>query len=159
MARLRRTVNVLNPMLISWQSVKGSVMRVLLILLLAASPVAADEIFNFQSPSGNIHCAIMTGDDYSAARCDLMEFTQLNYPDAPADCDLDWGHAYEVGLSGEGTPICAGDTVADPESAVLPYGQSLFKGDFVCSSEDTGITCTNPEGHGFTVAKRSQHMF
>ena len=134
-------------------------MRAFLILLLTATPSIAADMLLFQSPSGNIHCAIMTGEDYNAARCDLMEFTQLNYPDAPADCDLDWGHAYEVGSTGEGTPICAGDTVASPDSSVLPYGQSLFKGEFKCSSEDTGITCTNPEGHGFTVARRSQHMF
>jgi hypothetical protein len=133
-------------------------MRAFAMLLLTASPAIADEIYMFQSPSGNVHCAIMTG-EYSAARCDLMEFTRLNYPDVPTDCELDWGHAYEVGTSGKGAPICVGDTVADPDSAVLPYGQSLFKGDFKCSSEETGITCTNPEGHGFTVAKRSQHMF
>jgi hypothetical protein len=133
-------------------------MRAFLILLLTTTPTLASDMVFFQSPSGNIHCAIITGET-SAARCDLMEFTQLNYPDAPADCDLDWGHAYEVGTSGKGAPICAGDTVASPESSVLPYGQSLFKGEFKCSSEDTGITCTNPEGHGFTVARRSQHMF
>jgi hypothetical protein len=158
MARLGGTVNVSHPMLWWAQYIEGSLMRAVLVLLLAASPATASDIFLFQSPTGNIHCAIFSG-DYSAARCDLMEFTQLNYPDVPADCDLDWGHAYEVGVSGEGMPICAGDTVADPESMVLPYGQSLFKGDFVCSSEDTGITCTNPEGGGFTVARRSQHMF
>lgn len=133
-------------------------MRLFLVMLLTATPAVASDMLLFHSPSGNVRCAIVMGDK-SAARCDLIEFTQLNYPNPPADCDLNWGHAYQVGRSGKGAPVCVGDTVASPDSKVLPYGQSVFKGDYKCSSEQTGITCTNPEGHGFTAARRSQRVF
>ena len=123
-----------------------------------ATASLADDFYMFHAPSGNIQCAIMTG-DYNSARCDVMEVTKMSFPTQPADCDLDWGHAFEVGSTGAGAPACAGDTVADPSGFVLGYGQSFSKGGFTCQSEKTGMTCTNEEGHGFSVAKAAQKVF
>lgn len=133
-------------------------MRALLVLLLTASPALADDMFLFQSPSGNIHCAIFTG-DYAAARCDVMEVTGMSFSKPPANCDLDWGHAFEVGPSGSGAPACVGDTVASDEGFVLGYGKSFSADGFTCTSQTTGMTCTNEQGHGFSVAKARQKVF
>jgi hypothetical protein len=124
-------------------------------MLLLCFPAHAQEM-SFRSPTGNIHCMIFTG-SYSGARCDLGQFTQT-YP-RPPDCDLDWGFAFEVGAVGPGIPICAGDTVRNPGTAILDYGHSIRRGGITCLSERTGMTCTNAAGHGFKIARARQKVF
>lgn len=131
---------------------------VLLPLVLLAGPVRADEMIFFRSPSSNIQCMIATG-EWPAARCDVMEVARMSFPVQPADCDLDWGHAFAVGPTGRGEPACVGDTVASPDAMQLGYGQSVELGGFRCISEKTGMTCVNGQGHGFTVAKAAQNVF
>ena len=127
-------------------------------LILLAAPALADDLFFFQSPSANIFCMIATG-EWAEARCDIMQLTS-KVPPAPADCDLDYGHAFGIGPQDtRGYRICAGDTVADPGGMTLAYGDHIDLGGFRCTSEKTGMTCTNPAGHGFTIAKASQKLF
>ena len=125
---------------------------------LAASPAAAQDYYGFQSPTGNIHCGIFAG-EFAWARCDLVETTVMSFPTPPAECDLDWGHAFEVEATGAGKPACSGDTIADPANEVLGYGQSVSVAGFTCTSATTGMTCTNADGHGFTVRKGGQKVF
>jgi hypothetical protein len=134
-------------------------MRALILALtLAAGPaVADDEFLFFQSPTGNIGCMLMTG-SWDGARCDIFELT-MSFPTPPADCDLDWGHAFEVAAHGGAGPVCAGDTVFDPGGFVLGYGKSVTLGGVTCTSEKTGMTCTNARGHGFSVARARQKVF
>lgn len=135
-------------------------MRWILAVLALAAPAAAQDTVFFRSPSGNIHCMIFQGDgDWQGARCDIFEVNTLSFARRPADCDLDWGRAFEVGRGGAGAPVCAGDTVATPDAPVLGYGGSLSGGGVTCTSEKTGMTCTNRHGHGFTVAKARQRVF
>lgn len=123
--------------------------------IMACGSALAQEI-SFRSPTGNIHCMIFTGAD-AGARCDLANFTP-SYP-RPRDCDLDWGFAFEVGVIGPGSPICAGDTVRQPGARVLEYGQSVAGGGVTCTSAQAGMTCVNAQGHGFTVARARQRAF
>lgn len=130
----------------------------LALALLPAAPAAAQDLTFFRSPSGNIHCMIATG-DWATVRCDIMEL-QPTYRSPPAGCDLDWGHSFEVGLTDrQGQLACVGDTVAMPDSAVLGYGRSVTLAGFTCVSEKTGMTCMNPAGHGFSIAKAKQKLF
>jgi hypothetical protein len=129
-----------------------------LTLLLVASPALGDTFITFQSPTGNIHCMIYEGMNGSSARCDLRSLTPT-YTRRPAGCDLDWGMAFEVGTSGKGALACVGDTVQDPGNPVLPYGEAVSLGGISCVSAKTGMTCTNAEGHGFSVAKAKQKLF
>lgn len=136
-------------------------MRVMLAAVLglwAGAGQAQDMVF-FQAPSGNIHCMIFMGDgDWQGARCDILE-AQLSFPLRPADCEQDWGHAFEVSRRGQAGPVCAGDTVADPGSPVLDYGRSYSLGGITCTSEEEGMTCENAQGHGFTLRRASQRVF
>jgi hypothetical protein len=126
--------------------------------VLLASPAAAQDV-QFRSPSGNIHCLIFAGDgDWQGARCDILAVDRVTLP-RPADCELDWGHAYEVPRRGAAVPVCAGDTVANPGAPVLDYGQSLGLGGITCTSERSGMTCRNAEGAGFTLARARQFVF
>ena len=133
-------------------------MKCLVVLLLLASPAAADDYLAFHAPSGNIQCMIATG-DYAEARRDLMELASP-IPAPPADCELDYGHAFGIGPQDtQGYRICAGDTAADPKGLTLAYGDHLNLGGFRCTSQITGMTCTNPAGHGFILSRRAQHLF
>jgi hypothetical protein len=126
-------------------------------LIFLATPVAADDFLSFQTPSGNISCMIATG-DFAEARCDMRELTP-SFTSPPADCDLDWGSSFIVGETGPGQLGCVGDTVMDDQAAVLAYGESAEAGDFVCTSQKSGITCTNGEDHGFTLSRAKQTLF
>ncbi len=127
-------------------------------LILATGPAVADDLVFFRSPSGNIHCLLATG-DYAGARCDIRSFTP-SFTTPPQDCDLEWGDSFEVApRSRKGTLGCHGDTVITPDALVLEYGRTLELGGIACVSETSGMTCTNPAGHGFTVAKARQRLF
>jgi hypothetical protein len=126
--------------------------------LFLTGPAIADGYLGFQSPTGNIHCAISSFDGLTEARCDLREYTP-SYTRRPAGCELDWGMAFAVGASGKGVLACVGDTVQDPRNPVLPYGEAMSFGGISCVSAQTGITCTNAEGHGFSVARAKQRLF
>ena len=127
-------------------------------LTLLAAPALADEFIYFHTPSDNIHCMLMTG-DYASARCDMLALTK-SFPKRPDDCDLEWGDAFGIGPSDrKGYVMCHGDTVVSPDSMELGYGASVTLGDFTCTSEKTGMTCTNARGHGFSISKARQQLF
>ena len=107
----------------------------------------------FQSPSGNIHCQYFDVDN--VLRCDLKQIA--NRPPRPRDCDQDWGQAFEVFAGKNETgPICHGDTVMDDRLPVLGYGARWQRGDFVCHSERSGVSCLNSVGAGFDLSRSTQ---
>lgn len=132
-------------------------MKTCALLLLMTTPALADDFVYFQSPSGNIFCALMTG-DYNEARCDMADLAP-SYTRRPADCDLDWGSSFSVGPTGTGGLGCVGDTVMMPDAPVLGYGDSMDAGPFTCTSVKTGMTCMNAQGHGFTLSRAKQEVF
>lgn len=111
----------------------------------------------FESPTGNIGCQIAGG----VARCDVGQRT-WSLPPRPASCSsqVDFGQGAQVGSSGSGQLVCAGDTARDPTGAKLDYGSASQVGDFVCVSRANGITCTNrTNGHGFLVNRDRYSLF
>ena len=108
----------------------------------------------FQTPSHNIGCYL----DASSARCDISQ-KSWTPPPKPADCELDWGGGLSVDPRSSGV-VCAGDTVLDASAPVLAYGEASEAGDFVCVSDQTGMTCTHrPSGHGFQLSRQSYKLF
>jgi hypothetical protein len=133
-------------------------LRMALLLALSASPALAEDFLYFRSPTGNIHCMMASG-DYAGVRCDMIALTR-SFPKAPADCELDWGDAFEIGpADSKGQVVCHGDTVIDPESVELGYGTSAELDGFICFSEKTGMTCENGSGHGFAISKATQRLY
>jgi hypothetical protein len=129
-----------------------------LVFLTSSAPSLADDLLFFRSPTGNISCLIATG-DYAEVRCDMKQLTP-SFTNPPQDCDLDWGSSFAVGLSDrKGQLACVGDTVIDPNAVQLGYGKTLSLGGFDCTSEKSGMTCTNPAGHGFTISKAKQRLY
>jgi hypothetical protein len=106
----------------------------------------------FKSPSGNIGCIVASG----LARCDLRKKDWATL--RPSDCpkEVDFGQGIQVGTSGHGQPVCAGDTTLDPTAPVLPYGTATVTQGFRCLSTAAGISCRNQDtGHGFTVSRQT----
>ena len=67
-------------------------------------------------------------------------------------------HEIAVGNK-RGYIVCGGDTVISPDAKVLPYGTNWKRKGIECSSETTGITCTNRRGHGFSLSRAEQRVF
>jgi hypothetical protein len=112
----------------------------------------------FKTPSGNIHCQFFEINDDKSLRCDIREMT--NRPRRPRDCDLEWGDAFEVNTTARvGERVCHGDTIVDATLPSLAYGQTWEQAGFRCRSEQSGVTCANPSGHGFELSKGSQRVF
>lgn len=134
--------------------------------VLSAGSAAAqgDGIVGFRSPSNNIHCMYMpawSGPPATPAtlRCDIRQI-DTPPPPRPRSCDLDWGRAFEVTLSGPvAEMICAGDTVYNDAHPVLNYGVVWQHGGFTCTSEADGVTCFNARRAGFRLSRRSREVF
>ncbi len=129
-----------------------------LAFVLCASPVCAQDDIAFHTPSGNIQCAIFTG-DHAGVRCDMRVLTPT-HTTAPPDCEFDWGSSFAVDAgSRKGYLACVSDAVADDSGLELGYGEVLDLGGIACRSETSGLTCTNRAGHGFAIAKARQELF
>ena len=135
----------------------GMIIAMLAVIGVGAGPAAAQRITldnGFRSPSGNIHCQYFDTD--SVLRCDLKQIANRPLP-RPRDCENEWGQAFEVfGRKNESGPICYGDTVMDDRLPVLGYGERWQRGDFVCHSERTGVSCLNSLGAGFELSRSAQ---
>jgi hypothetical protein len=113
----------------------------------------------FRSPTGNIHCQFFAIDGDAVIRCDLRQVSTRSLP-RPRSCDLEWGQAFEIsGRATRGTPLCYGDTAQDDRLPVLPYGQSWQRAGLTCISEQSGVSCRNARGHGFTLSRAAQRVF
>ncbi|MBI5337088.1 hypothetical protein EV589_4793 [Mycobacterium sp. BK558] len=121
---------------------------------LTAAPAAAD-IVGFTSPSGNIGC--MLEDDY--VRCDIAARNWAP-PPRPADCPDVTGYGQGIALQSTGSArfVCAGDTALNSGPA-LPYGHSRSSAAIDCTSEQSGVRCTNSDGHGFRLSREEYALF
>lgn len=124
-------------------------------LFFAAGSASAQD--GFQTPSKNIFCKMYDFDGPPTLRCDMMEVDTR--PRQPASCDGDWGRAFEVTARGRAQPICRGDTLYDPSLPTLRYGSVWQRAGFTCRSEQSGLTCFNAMGRGFSLSRARQEVF
>jgi hypothetical protein len=130
---------------------------VLALLTAADIAHAQDRLVGFQTPSKNIGCQFYTDNGQGMLRCDITNMDSR--PRRPADCELDYGHAFGMSAKGGAERICAGDTIMDPSLPVLAYGEVWQRAGFTCRSEQTGLTCFNAMQHGFSLARAEQKVF
>ena len=129
----------------------------LLSVTFAATANAQSAATGFQSPSKNIACQYFDYDKQNVLRCDIGAMETK--PRRPADCELDYGGAFEMNARGPAVRICHGDTVMDRALPVLGYGEVWQRDGFTCTSEQTGVTCFNTERRGFSLARAKQEVF
>ena len=129
----------------------------LALLLAADTAMAQSGPIGFQSPSKNITCQYFDYDKQNTLRCDIAAMDSK--PRRPADCELDYGGAFEMNAKGPAARICHGDTVMDSRLPALGYGEVWQRGGFTCTSEQAGVTCFNAERRGFSLARAKQEVF
>ena len=128
-------------------------LAVALAIALSAAAEAGAAGF-FQSPSGNIGCAISRHD----VRCDIREH-DWTAPPKPSWCELDWGSGVVVGHHGRAQIVCAGDTTLN-QGRHLAYGDAIERGRFRCVSRMTGMRCRNRRNdHGFALSRERLRRF
>jgi hypothetical protein len=132
-------------------------MLLLLALIVAGPANAQNAASGFRSPSNNIACQYFDYDRQHTLRCDIMQATVTAR--RPADCDLEWGKAFEMRAKGSAIRLCYGDTIMDKALPVLAYGETWQRGGFTCTSEQTGVTCFNSERRGFSLSRAKQELF
>lgn len=118
--------------------------------------IAAEDEY-FQIPSGNIHCRANSSDN--SFECE-MQTNNAKLPPKPKDCDLDWGNRFRMPATGKASRSCHGDTLGlDPKNPVLGYNKTWRRNGFTCISKQTGLTCKNRDGRGWTLSKNKQQLF
>ncbi len=133
------------------------ILDALLLFVLSGATHAQTGPAGFQSPSKNVACQYLDYDKQNTIRCDIAVIETK--PRRPADCDLEYGQAFEMNAKGAASRICYGDTVIDKSLPVLAYGEVWQRGGFTCKSEQTGVTCFNTDRHGFSLARAKQEIF
>jgi len=122
----------------------------------AAAPVVVTDVGEvfFRTPSKNIICHLHE----SAVRCDILH-KSWSPPAKPSSCELDWGFGMYIS-AGKAGFTCTGDSLIGVESVTLEYGQADRSGSVRCTSESSGLTCTDEKtGRGFTLAISRYGLF
>jgi hypothetical protein len=137
--------------------------RPILVLLaamvaLSATATSAMALTSFVTPSRSIGCI----GDRTEVRCDI-KVTTVTPPKRPKSCENEWGDAVRVRPTGRGRRVCHGDTALPAPGQkgvkVVAYGSSIRLGTITCTSRTTGLTCRNPDGHGFLLSREKIRVF
>lgn len=117
----------------------------------------------FVSPSGNIACLIYLDGD--GANCEIQEHTWVMPASTvgPYDrpCDFSFGGLqFYISEDKGGVLGCfegaSRFTYPSKDATTLDYGQTVSLGKMTCSSEVSGVTCTDTAtGHFFRVSKET----
>ena len=124
-------------------------------LSFSSAAVRAQDIMGFQSPSKNVVCIYFEYDKQKALRCDIGEM-DTPVPPKPKDCELAWGHSFQLESKSTAGRSCAGDTQMGQPLKVLPYGEVWQRSGITCKSEQSGITCFNADRRGFSLSRVKQ---
>lgn len=157
-------------------SASGSASRPAFSVPDASGAINADggDSASFASPTGRIWCALYP--DWVLCHFPAgMDDSRV--PGSEEVCPGEGLDVTGVGVREEAAYFCSGGAEALPQTsgeyvgwwkgkdlpavryqgqrlAVLPYGRKLARGDYVCLSEEAGVTCGNPDtGKGFRVAR------
>lgn len=123
-------------------------------LALAVGTASAGAYKGFETPSHNIGCILTE----QGARCDIRDHS-WPLPKKPKSCEFDYGGSLFIGKQGRGEYGCVSDS-AMGAGPVLPYGESIRKSRFSCTSEEAGVRCVNRRnGHGFFLSKQRVRLF
>lgn len=112
-------------------------------------------VHEFTSPSGNIACVM----DQFSVSCWIGEKNWTIEQPPGHDCaESDWGNVVDLSHDGPSFP-CYTDFGWNPSAPAMAYGVAVELGPFRCDSAETGVTCRNASGNGFTVARAAVNLF
>jgi len=111
-------------------------------------------IAEFNTPSGNITCAIVDIEPGGPAdvQCEAQQ-ASFHIPPKPASCQNDWAGYFGFIEQREVTVgACVGGPEFGPTTQVLPYGSAIRQAGIGCRSESGFLACADlSTGHGFAV--------
>jgi uncharacterized protein DUF6636 len=111
----------------------------------------------FQSPSGNIRCAMFSYDGQDSVRCDIAHHGWTAPPRSP-NCQLDWGSRFKLEQGGAAVFDCYAQGLPAPEQT-LGYGEARTVGAITCTSEPSGMTCADSSTfHYFRVSRETYEL-
>lgn len=144
------------------QSVSVPVLLIFAVMALPSAGIAsAGPAYRaFQSPSGNVYCGLSESLSPSdaIAMCEIRDHTWMAPPRATQHMG-DWGDRVSMQQGDAPHMSCHTDTVKDPGSPVLAYGQSRSLNSLTCNSEISGMTCTdNGTGHFFRISRDNYEL-
>jgi hypothetical protein len=130
-----------------------------LVVLCGSSPPCDD----FASPTGNIICFASVGEhaarEHGFVECEIK--SGLVPPPPRLGCELDQ-RGVVVGSTGSPRLSCRSDPTPaglDEQIPTLAYGTTWAGFGVSCVSRETGVRCTNRDGHGFSVAREAWGLF
>jgi hypothetical protein len=111
----------------------------------------------FQSPSGNIRCAMFAYDGQNSVRCDIADYSWTAPPRSP-NCQLSWGSRFKLEQGSAAVFDCYAQELPAVDHT-LGYGQTQTVGTITCASEPSGMTCTDGStGHYFRVSRETYQV-
>jgi hypothetical protein len=119
---------------------------------------AAETYYQFQSPSGDIACAMGSLGNKAFADCEITDHTWLA-PPRPDRCEGEWGDRLELRQGTAAGFVCNSDTLRGSNLPALTYGSAWTVNPLTCGSESTGMTCTDGStGRYFRVSRDSYEL-
>jgi hypothetical protein len=115
-------------------------------------PEGALDLAEFTTPSGNIWCTI--SDDEATCQIETIEFQ----PPSIDGCDDNELAGHVLRVSGDVAEYPCPDGpiagAAAEDRTVLEYGQTTHVGDYMCTSTEEGVSCTDINtGASFSVRR------
>lgn len=120
----------------------------------AASANKITHLGGFATPSGNIACAVISGSQLACtAKSHDFAVATCSKPVQEVPAALR-GLRVVVGKTGAVTSDgCLGYTLVGSPTPAIAYGRLAAGAGFVCEVQQTGVSCTAPSGHGFTLSR------
>lgn len=115
----------------------------------------------FITPSKNIVCGGLSPDmPEKGAVCNL---TVVDYPTQACDDETEPGNVWIISPSGRmqqnGPETCRGDQATYRYQVPIPYGTTVVLGPVSCTVSESGVMCTNRDGHGITMSRSAWRVF
>jgi hypothetical protein len=119
-----------------------------------------DAYIDFRMPSNNVFCAYIssTSPRYTYLRCDIMSGLKPR-PSNKGCVEGSRGVSADINVYGRATYPCSSDTVYNTHARKLAYGTTWRHGGFVCTSQMSGLRCTNKSAHGFFLSRQRSYRF
>ena len=136
-----------------------------LLALAAASAVGstavahASNLYQFQSPLGNITCVMATLEGAAAeVSCEIADHTWVA-PPRPQVCVGGWGDRFDLTAGSPAKLACHTDTTRGSGLPTLGYGDTRSLASVTCKSEPAGITCADSStGHFIRISRESYQL-
>jgi len=135
-------------------------MRSYFMFFLVMGSAASADLVTFETPSENIQCVVGDAEQMTGISCTIIARNGPIALPRPVECPMDqWGHTFFMEKEGRVAGVCDAVPANLDGQRRAEYGRSEVFDGITCASAETGLTCTNADGHGFFLSRRQQRVF